>query len=71
MIEMIPIICNEITAIGYDDTANILQIRFSDEKIYEKKNVELNIFAELLYSKSKIDYIQENIYGKYISKEVD
>ena len=70
MFEMVPVICNNISAIGYDDTENTLHIEFNNEEIYEYKDVELNIFAELLYSKSKSEYLEENIYGKYISKEV-
>ena len=64
MIEMIPLICDNILLVGYDENNNSLQIKYDDNSLFEYYNVELTIFTDLLFSKSKSTFIQENIYDK-------
>lgn len=68
--EMVPVNCNNIKSIGYNENNNLLQIKFNNNSTYEYHNVDLIVFAELLYSKSKSTFAQQYIYDKYTNNKV-
>lgn len=66
-VEMIDVECDDIHSIGYDETMQDLYIRFEDNTITCFKNVQINTFVELLYSSSKKEFADHNIYLHYDS----
>lgn len=70
MVEMIPIQDDSIDSMGYDESANSLHIKFEDttECIYQ--NIPIETFIDLLYSKTKQEYLQNNIVNQYLKVAV-
>jgi len=66
MVEMIPVKSNNIDSLGYDEDINNLHIKFSDNTTtYIYKDINIATFVELLYSKDKSVFLEENIFSKY------
>jgi len=65
MIDMVPIFTDNIDSLGYDNLAKCLHIKFTDKEEYCYKNVNMETFIELLYSKTKNEYFQEHIVDRY------
>lgn len=65
MIEMICVECKTISAIGFNESLNILQIKYHNQETYIYQDVDISIFTDLLYSDAKGKFEQENIFGRY------
>ena len=65
MIDMMPINSESISTIGYDEKNSSLHIKYKDNSLVEYYNIELDVFANLLFSPSKSTYIEEKIFNKF------
>jgi len=66
MIEMIPIQSDNIDLIGYEEETNTLHIKLmNSSNTYLYKNISMDTFIELLYSKEKFKFLETNIFSKY------
>lgn len=54
-----------IDAVGYDDKTKELYVKFNDRAVNKFDDIDLEIFTELLYSKSKEQFIQSNLYDRH------
>jgi hypothetical protein len=59
-----------VHAIGYDDETSELEIVFNSGKIYRYKDVEKEIYEELLASSSKGSFLRGNIFDCYEDYQV-
>lgn len=64
-IELIAVESSHISAIGYDPDNGVLQIEFTDGKLYEYYDVPQYVYDDFYYSESKGRYAQQNIYKFY------
>lgn len=63
---MIPVQSNDIDAIGYNEETKNLHIIFTNNSTtYLYKDIQIDIFIELLYSTKKDIFLKENILSKY------
>lgn len=65
MITSVPVVCEKIANIGFDEEAHILLVEFIEAGEFLFKGVELQTFAELLYDEDKNKFVEENILDKY------
>lgn len=70
MIELIPVSSSNISAIGYDESQNILQIEFNNGRLYEYYAVPPYVFNEFLGASSKGTYANQNIYKNYSQSQL-
>lgn len=70
MIELIPVSSSNISAIGYDESQNVLQIEFNNGRLYEYYGVPPYVFNELLGAGSKGTYANQNIYKNYLQNQL-
>ena len=54
-----------IHAIGYDTEIHLLEIIFNDGRIYQYRDVPLQVYEGLMRAKSKGKYFQENIRDEF------
>ena len=57
--QMIEVECEEIDAVGYDESLKELYVKFKDRAVNKFEDIDLNIFTELLYAKSKKSFVQK------------
>lgn len=62
--QMIEVECEEIDAVGYDESLKELYVKFKDRAVNKFEDIDLNIFTELLYAKSKKSFVQKKLYDK-------
>ncbi len=60
-----------IHAIGYDPEIQLLEIIFSDGRIYQYRGVPPQVYDGLKAAESKGRYFQENIRGEFQSWQYD
>ena len=54
-----------IHAVGYDPDISVLEIIFTDGRIYQYRGVPREVFEGLMRAESKGHYFQENIRGEF------
>ncbi len=54
-----------IHAIGYDPEIHLLEIIFNDGRIYQYRNVPVQVYEGLMQAESKGRYFQGNIRGEF------
>lgn len=65
-----PIQSKAITSIGYDAAGRCLEIRFRDRRVYEYRDVPLDVHRQFLAAASKGQYFNETIRGRFTYVEV-
>jgi hypothetical protein len=65
MLEMIPVVSSNVDAVGYDEGACALHIRFRDGDTYVYQNVPRDVFDELMAADSKGKYVSRIIRPAY------
>lgn len=66
MVEMILVQSNNIHSLGYDEVTHNLHIKFKDDNTtYLYKEISMDTFVELLYTKEKMEFLKQNIFNKY------
>ena len=71
MIDMMPVDSEDILTIGYDDKKSALHIKYDDDRQYEYHQIDLDMFTNLLFSPSKSEFIEENIFDKFSCIKID
>jgi len=61
---------SSLSSAGYDKNANILEIEFRSDGIYQYFNVPEDVYSGLLNAPSKGTYFHENIRGHYGYKRI-
>lgn len=66
--KLTPVVSSNVAAVGYDDSEQVLFIRFKGkDKVYEHHGVPEEAFKELLSAESVGSYYARNIKKKYPS----
>ncbi len=64
--KLTPVVSSNVAAVGYDESGQILFIRFkTSEKIYEHYGVPADVFNQLQTAESVGSFYARNIKGKY------
>lgn len=63
--ERIPVTSALIASVGYDDSAQILELEFVDGSVYQYSNVSNEIMHALMSASSKGVFFNKNIVGVY------
>ncbi len=59
-----------IRSIGYDPEARILEVELHDGKVYNYKNVPINMYVSLMKASSHEDFILQRIKPNYPYKTI-
>lgn len=62
---------SNVDSVGYDETSEILFIRFLNGSLYIYKNVPLIIYEQLLNAPSVGSYMHRNIKGAYAYERIE
>ena len=65
-----PIRSSNIESIGYDAEAGRLEIEFRGGRVYEYVDVPIEVFDELMSSKSKGSYVNKYIAPVYAHQKI-
>lgn len=65
MIEMIAVQSTNVEAVGYDDGASALHVRFKNGDTYVYQNVPKQVFEELMAADSKGSYVNRVLRPAY------
>ncbi|NQU80463.1 MAG: KTSC domain-containing protein [Bacteroidetes bacterium] len=69
--EMQPVSSSNIDSVGYDESSEILYIRFLNGSLYIYKNVSLLVYEQLLSAPSLGSYMHRNIKGAYAYERIE
>lgn len=62
---------SQVASIGYDPTAELLEVEFSRGGVYQYLNVPEHVARELMFSDSVGSYFRANVRGAYRTLKVD
>lgn len=63
---MIPVLSSNVRAIGYDDGASVLHVRFRDStRVYRYRGVSGSVYRAFMVAPSKGRFFAWNIKGRY------
>jgi hypothetical protein len=68
--EMISVSSSNVESIGYDESTELLYVKFLNGSIYEYKNVPKMIYEQLLAAPSIGSYMHRNVKGLYPYEKV-
>jgi len=68
---MQPVSSSNIDSVGYDESSEILYIRFLNGSLYIYKNVSLLVYEQLLSAPSLGSYMHRNIKGAYAYERIE
>lgn len=61
----IPVASIDITQVGYDHDAEVLEIQFSSQSVYQYFNVPFKVYDTLMSASSKEDYYHAHIGQRF------
>lgn len=68
--EMIKVASSNLSAVGYDEARQELQVEFKDGKKYAYADVPVEVFNELLGAKSVGSFFMKQVRGQYEARKV-
>lgn len=69
--QRIPVESSDIVAIGYDEPSRILEIEFQNDRVYQYKNVEPEVHAQLMRADSYGQFFSTFITRRYRYQKVE
>ncbi len=70
-VEMIDVISSNVAAIGYDETNQILYVRFNNNTLYTYKGVSIGEFDGLRNAPSIGSYLHRNIKNQFPYERIE
>jgi inosine/xanthosine triphosphate pyrophosphatase family protein len=69
--QRVPVDSSDIISIGYDADARLLEIEFHGGRLYAYRNVDTDIYEQLMRADSHGQYFNTFIHGKYRFERID
>ena len=70
-VQMIEVSSSNVASVGYDETAQILYVRFINGTLYIYKGVPIMEFHGLLNASSVGSYLHRNIKNAYLYERIE
>jgi len=61
---------SNLVSVGYDATAQVLEVEFLTGKVYQYHDVPGEVYQGLMSAASKGEYLHDNILNRYNFQEV-